>query len=130
MANLPVAVIHREAILQQVRDGVRLKDIAKQYGVTKSAIAHALSDDPEYIKAKADYHDSRLDDAEQMILDADDSTSQARARSYWQAVSWRASKEYREVYGDKPDTSSSFGSTGIVINIGDVKQGVTIQADE
>ena len=121
MSNLPIAVQHRESILQQVADGVRLKDIAKQYGVTKSAITHALSDDPEYIAAKEQFHSARLDQAEEMILAAtEDSTSQARARNYWSAVSWRASKEQRDVYGDKLDTHQAFGPQGITINIGTV----------
>lgn len=119
-------LINRDQILARVANGDRLKDIAHDLGITKQTIANALSDDIEYQKAKAAYHDSRLDQAEQMILDADDNTSQARARSYWQAVSWRASKEQRDIYGDRPDQGSA-GVT-IVINTQD-SRGVLIQGD-
>lgn len=119
-----IVIRNRDKIIDHVSKGGRLDDLGLP--VTHQAISKALKDDPEYQDAKLDYHRSRLDKAEMMIEIADDQVAVARARALHQAYSWRASKEQRDIYGDRPDQSSS-GVT-IVINTQD-SRGVLIQGD-
>lgn len=89
----------REYILAQVAAGVRLADLG--LGIAPQRISEALQGDPDYYAAKLSYHQVRLDQAEDMIAAADQ-TDVARARAWHDAIKWRASKECRAEYGDKP----------------------------
>ena len=87
-----LAILNKETILDRIRSGHRLSTIAQDLGISKQAISIQLSNDPEYLEAQKLYHDSRLDAAEQMILDAADNVDVARARTFWAAVSFRAER--------------------------------------
>ncbi len=102
----------REYILDQVGQGVRLDDLG--LGVTRSAISLALKDDPDYQEAILRYHQARLDRAEDMILEAQDTLDVARARAFHDAVRWRASKERRAEYGDKTEVAIDHSITVVL----------------
>lgn len=114
---VPIAIQRKEEIIQRISQGEQVGQIAKSLGVNRSTIHRYLADDPDYQDAQIDYHASRLDTAEQMILDADDAPSHTRARSYWSSVSWRAEREQRRIWGQRDESSS--GGVTIVINTQD-----------
>ena len=91
--------VNREAIIKRVAEGVSISTIAQEIGVDRRTIARNLANDPEYMEAVQTFHDSRLDEAEAMLLDAathDDVPSRAcranAANAYWRSVSWRAER--------------------------------------
>ncbi len=100
--SIPIAIQRKDEIIQRISQGEQVGQIAKSLGVNRSTIHRYLADDPDYQDAQIDYHASRLDTAEQMILDADDAPSHTRARSYWSSVSWRAEREQRRIWGNEP----------------------------
>lgn len=95
-----LAIIHKNEIIRQLAKGIRLDDMG--IGISHQAISRALKDDPEYKDAMISYHAARLDRSEQMIEDAEDSVAVARARAFNDAVRWRASREQRDTWGDRP----------------------------
>lgn len=121
-----VAVIHKKTIQERIAAGEYMKDIAADLGVSPAAISQVLSKDPEYLAARESGIESRLEKYQKDIDTAADQLNLARAREGFRAQAWRAERECPQRWGVKQDQQSSFGSTGIVINIGDVKQGVTI----
>jgi uncharacterized protein (UPF0297 family) len=96
-----VAVINRDKIIEQVAQGYRLTDIAAGYKVTNQAISKLLVNDPEYVQAREIGHAARLDQAEQLIGDAEDQVGVARARALWGAYSWRAEREAAGIWGQR-----------------------------
>lgn len=124
-----IAILNKQLIIDGLSQGKRIDDLGLP--VSRQAVSRALKDDPDYQDAILQYHIARLDKSEDMILDAADNVDVARARAFHDAVRWRASKEQRDVYGDKPDTSSSFGTQGITINIGTVQPpGITVEQEK
>jgi hypothetical protein len=99
-----LAILHKDEIIRRVSQGHSLSSIAQSLGLSKQAISKQLTDDPEYQAAIQDYHDSRIDAAEQMILESVDQVDVARARSYWSSVSWRAERLDRR-YAAKQEMS-------------------------
>lgn len=95
-----IALLNRDKILRHLEQGGKLDDL--NLGVSRQAISKSLKDDPEYQDAMIAYHASRLDIAEQAILDAADNVDVARARALHQAYSWRASVEQRRIWGQQP----------------------------
>ena len=110
-----IALLHKDKILRHLEQGGKLDDL--NLGISRQAISKALKDDPDYQAAIIEYHASRLDTAEQAILDAADNVDVARARALHQAYSWRASVEQRRIWGQQDDRSS--GGVTIVINTQD-----------
>lgn len=98
-----VAVRHRESFIEGMREGKNLDDIIGELGlkVSRQAISKALIADPEYQEAKEEWHEARFNKAERMILDAPEAVDVARARAYWQSVSWRAEREFPSRWGAK-----------------------------
>ena len=122
--SVPIALQHRDEIIRRISHGETAASIAKELGCHKSQITRGLKDDPEYLEAQIEYHATRLDTAEQMILDAathDDATSRASrasaAAALWKAYSWRAEREQRRIWGQQDDRSG--GGVTIVINTQD-----------
>jgi hypothetical protein len=116
-----IAVIHKEPILEFLRSGKRIKDAIEslQLGVSTQAVHKALKDDPDYNDAIIEWHAARLDESERMLAAATDMVDVARAKSYAEAVRWRASREKREKWGDQP-THVAAGDLQVTINIGGV----------
>lgn len=110
-----LAIIHKDRILEHLAQGGKLDDL--KLGISRQAISKALSDDPDYQAAMIEYHASRLDTAEQAILDATEQVDVARARALHSAYAWRAEREQRRIWGQRDESSS--GGVTIVINTQD-----------
>lgn len=110
-----LAILHKDRILKHLAQGGRLDDL--KLGISRQAISKALSDDPDYQAAMIEYHASRLDTAEQAILDATDQVDVARARALHSAYAWRAEREQRRIWGQRDESST--GGVTIVINTQD-----------
>lgn len=100
--SIPIAIQRKAEVIQRIANGEMVKDIAKDLGCHPTAITHALKGDQDYLDAQIAFHSSRIDNAEEMILAADDSVSCTRAIGYHKAVSWRASVEQRRIWGQQP----------------------------
>lgn len=116
MGKPPIAIQKREEIIEKISNGMSTKAIAKEYGITGSAISQYLSKDPEYQAAQLEFHANRLDTAEEMILNATDVFESAKARDTWKAYSWRASVEQKRIWGTQPEQSSNGSGVTIIIN--------------
>ena len=99
-----LAIIHKDSIISQISQGVRLSTIAQTLGITKQAISSQLGNDPEYQAAYQSFHDARLDKAEGLLESAIDQIDIARARELWKAYSWRAERLDRR-YAAKQEAS-------------------------
>ena len=99
-----LAIIHKDSIISQISQGVRLSTIAQTLGITKQAISAQLGNDPEYQAAYQSFHDARLDNAEGLLESAIDQIDIARARELWKAYSWRAERLDRR-YAAKQEAS-------------------------
>ena len=75
-----VAVIHREEILERIRAGEILREIAPDFGVTKQALHKVLIDDPEYQVAKRIQAASMIEQAKVETWAAREQVDIARAR--------------------------------------------------
>ena len=102
-----VVILNRDDILEDLAAGLRLNDIAPKYNITPQAISFQLVGDPQYNEAIAHGFSNRLDQAEDAILSASDQLEVTRARTYWQALSWRAEREARGKYGANTQVSVS-----------------------
>ena len=49
--GIPTAVVHKQTVIDRLSKGEQLPTIAKDLGITASAISHALSKDTDYIDA-------------------------------------------------------------------------------
>ena len=99
-----LAIIHKDSIISQISQGVRLSTIAQTLGITKQAISAQLGNDPDYQAAYQSFHDARLDNAEGLLESAIDQIDIARARELWKAYSWRAERLDRR-YAAKQEAS-------------------------
>lgn len=102
-----------EKVCAAVIDGTMLTRIAESVGLSKSALLSWIdSDDVRSARVRearnqaAGSWDER---AEQVIEDAGDPFSLAKARELAQHYRWRASKIGHKVYGDKLDLKHSGG---------------------
>lgn len=96
MGRLPGTSLanNRDDIIERVRQGERLVDIAKSYGFTTHAvISKHLADDTEYQAAKEDGLAARMDMREDELALAEDSVTVARARELLSHARWRAEHE-------------------------------------
>ena len=75
-----VAVINRDAIIERVRNGEILRDIAKDYGVTKQSLHVILKNDPEYQAALPEQADAMVWEAKDAVWNAREQSDIARAR--------------------------------------------------
>ena len=75
-----VAAIHREEILERVRAGEILREIATDFGVTKQSLHRVLIDDPDYREAKRLQAASMIEQAKEETWAARETSDIARAR--------------------------------------------------
>lgn len=114
-----VAVLHREEIIEQVAQGVRLIDIARRYGLTTHAtISQTLSKDPEYIAARESGLEARLETRESEVEQADDQLTLARARELLGHARWRCEREMPERWGGKGLNINVVGQVNIDTELG------------
>lgn len=78
--KLPVALQHRDAIIEAVRSGKVLREIAASLGVKKQSLHVHLVNDPEYRDALVEQADSMIDEAKEATWEAKEQTDIARAR--------------------------------------------------
>jgi len=97
-----VAVLNRDDIIQRIRAGEKLTDIAQHYGYTNhSAIVNRLKNDPEYPIAREIGVEARMEARERELESADDSVTVARARELLGHARWRAEREFPHRWGNK-----------------------------
>jgi len=96
-----IAIIHRDAILEDIRAGKRLSDIAPKLGVSVNAVSKALKDDPDYREAMELSFERRLDAAEDAIQAAPEQVDVSRARAFHDALKWRAGVEVPQRWGQR-----------------------------
>ena len=97
-----VALKHRDTVLQRIRSGERLIDIAKSLGLKDhSAIIHAFSDDPDYQEARKVAVEVRMETREMQLEVADESVTVARARELLSHARWRAEREFPDRWGQR-----------------------------
>lgn len=122
-----IAITHREAIIERIGKGEYVKDIAIDLGVSKSAISHVLSDDPEYIDAREQGMEARLDNAHKLLAeitenkeiskeDAQDYLNLVRIREIGlKRLEWRAEREFASRWGTKVEHKQDL-SLNITVN--------------
>lgn len=109
-----LAIIHKDAIIQQVSEGKRLADIARTLGLSGKgqAISNALANDPEYQAARINGLAARLDQREDE-MESCSAQDVPRARELLSHARWRCEREAPKVWGAKQDAAST--SVTIVI---------------
>jgi len=101
-----LALLHREEVIEQVRAGKRLIDIAKGLGLTShAAISLVLSKDPEYQLAREIGAESRLEQRETELEASQDPLTLARARELLSHARWRAEREFPHRWGQKQEVT-------------------------
>ena len=122
-----VAIINQDEIIQQLSNGSSLKAIAVSMGITTSAISQNLSNHPEYQQALTLYAEHKLDEAEGMLLNAQDSLNLTRGREYLNHTRWLAERLARDKYGkDTVQVSAQAPVFNVILNTAPVS-GVEIE---
>lgn len=75
-----LAIIHKAEILDLVRQGYILREIAPQYGISPQAIHKAIGRDPEYRDAMLDQAAAMIEEAKTATWAATEQVDIARAR--------------------------------------------------
>jgi hypothetical protein len=102
------ALVHRDAIIEQVRAGKRLIDISRSLGLTShAAISLYLADDPEYRLAREIGAQTRMELREEQLEKAKTSLTVARARELLSHARWRAEREFPHKWGPKQEVTHS-----------------------
>lgn len=94
-----LAVLNRDSIITQMAQGKLLSQVAQSLGITPAAISQQLSQDKEYLAARQNGAELRLDQQYMALESADDSLTLARARETWKAATWFAEREFPERWG-------------------------------
>lgn len=97
--SVPVAIQHKQEIIERLSSGELVRDIAASLGVHRMSITGQLSDDPEYKAAIAEALEARLERAETSIDSAEDGLALARAREQATMARWRAERMLPHKYG-------------------------------
>ena len=125
----PIALTHKEEILQRVAEGERLSDIAETYGVSAMAISKQLTNDPEYQAVREIAALKRIEHWEkelEAITPESNAVMMQRADRMLAHSRWRAEKEHR-MYAAKQENQG----TTIQVIITDPTKTVTIdQGDD
>jgi hypothetical protein len=90
-------------LLSQIETGLLIRDVAKQYNVTRAAVSNALrrADPARYKQALEIGMQARLEDALQAQHDANEPVSIARAREIFKSTAWLAERTQPHIYGSK-----------------------------
>ena len=111
-----IAIIHKAEILEKVRAGMILREIAPEYGISPQAIHQAIGKDPEYREAMLDQAESMIEQAKVDTWEAREAIDIARAREvakfafrYAEAVNpakWSPKREVLNLHADAGDWSN------------------------
>lgn len=94
-----LAHVDDDVVLARVKAGEHVARIAEELGVSRAALSIRYRGHPEYLVAREDGTEARLEDAEIQIQAADDPLNLARAREWFRAVAWRAEREFPARWG-------------------------------
>lgn len=120
-----LAIQRRDEIIAGLAEGKRLSDL--NLGVSRQAISKVLKDDPEYRSAIEAGFTARLDEAEKAIENAAEQVDVARARARFQAVAWRAEREFPSRWGQKQEVATTHR---YVIEVPSMAQDSTVWAQQ
>lgn len=104
-----LAHINDDEILARIKAGEHASRIAQELGVHKSAISHRYQGKPEYLQAREQGAEVRLEEAEMQIIEASDPFNLARAREAFRAVAWRCEREFPNRWGQRTQVSVTVG---------------------
>ena len=136
-----IALTHRDEILERLRSGEYMKDIAISLGVTKQAISQVLHDDPEYMQAREDGMAERLDKAHALLAeitqneeikreDAKEWLDLARIREVGlKRLEWRAEREFPRRWAAKTEHKQDM-AISITVNRGLPGNIIEVSTDE
>ena len=106
---------HRDVVLDAIRSGMRLTDVAASLGLkTHGAITNSFRDDPEYLTAREIGAESKMEIRERELEAAEDSVAVARARELLSHARWRAEREHPTRWGQRQQVEHG---AQIVVNI-------------
>ena len=134
--KLPYTVIMSELVkfdpdwaIQQIANGAFLKDISAMTGIDKRRLSEQLRKHPDYPAAKEAAIEVQLDDAQQAIDTAQDTTDIARARERFRAAAWRAEREASHRWGVKSEVTHRLPDGPMLqINLSSHQSGATLGA--
>ena len=99
-----------EEAMQQVRDGMGLREIAKYHGVdTKTINKWLLALGDEYLEVRQAFIDSMLAEASEEMELAGDTFPLSRARELWKKATWYAERRDRARYGQDKQVTVNIG---------------------
>jgi hypothetical protein len=104
-----------QVILQRYAEGELLRDIAKDYGVSRSAVSHYIARHvPKLAWMDVRKHSmaARLEESIHEMRQAQDGVTLARAREEFNAWRWRAERELPDLYAARPQTAIQVNGAG------------------
>lgn len=112
--NLPVAIQHRESIIEQVAQGIKLSVIAKELGISRQAISQHLTLDPEYQSARVSGLAERLDKREEELEASSDMLTLARNKELLSHARWKCEREAPQYWGNNKGVQVNTSEDGKV----------------
>ena len=111
-----------QVIMQRVAEGELLREIAKDYGVSRSAVSHYIAKHAErqqWMQVREHSIAARLEQAQAELEQAPDQLTLARAREVARLWMWRAEREFGHIYQAKPQTAVQIngGEGGMQVQI-------------
>ena len=98
-----LAIIHKREIIERLSAGELVKDIAKAFGISRTAISNQLANDPEYEAARIESLAARLETREDELETCDlTMPSVSRAKELLSQARWRCETEGRQIWGKQP----------------------------
>ncbi len=128
-----VAVRYRDEILEQVRSGKILREIAPQYGVSPQAIHQGIQHDPEYREAMKTQAESMIGEAKEQTWAAREALDIARAREIARFAFRYAESVNPAVWGQKQEITHHQAPPSITIVVASVQQtgnGAVLQVED
>ena len=102
-----LAILKKDEILAKVRDGLILREIASELGISKQAIHNQLKNDPDYKAAKLEQAESMIGEAKVETWLARNPVDIARAREMTKFAFRYAESVDSETWGQRKDQSQA-----------------------
>lgn len=108
-----------QLVVQRVVDGERLEDIAKDIGVSRTALNQAILkyDEDGWKSAQVARAVGQLDDVDEELEKAPDMLAIARAEKKMKSAQWKLERLHRRLFGTDIPVDST-GKINIQINLG------------
>lgn len=130
-----IAILNREAIIEQVANGNLLDQVASGLDIAAPNISKHLAADPEYHQARQIGAQLRLERSYARLAKCDEDGMPAvdsnlvRAReAIWRASAWFAEREYPERYGQKVEAKIDASLTVHVVRL--AAEGMVIEHEQ